>query len=45
MYDAVDPTISNPALATMRFAAQGEVIGFFSNLYGHVPLHERRRYR
>ena len=37
MYDAVDPTISNPALATMRFAAQGEVIGFFSDLYGQYP--------
>jgi aminopeptidase N len=37
MYDAVDPTISNPALATTRFAAQGEVIGFFSDLYGNYP--------
>ena len=37
MYDAVDPTISNPALATTRFGAQGEVIGFFSDLYGQYP--------
>ena len=37
MYDAVDPTISNPALATTRFGAQGEVIGFFSDLYGNYP--------
>jgi aminopeptidase N len=37
MYDAVDPTITNQALANTRLAAQGEVIGFFSDLYGQYP--------
>jgi len=37
MYDAVDPKVSNPALASTRLAAQGEVLEFFSDLYGDYP--------
>jgi aminopeptidase N len=45
MYDAVDPdtrpsgsTTPNPALAFERLAPQGEIIQFFSGLYGEYPF-------
>jgi aminopeptidase N len=39
MYDAVDASFSTTARATTtsRFAQQGEIIGFFSELYGDYP--------
>jgi aminopeptidase N len=38
LYQAVDPTISNPALAFERLGAEAEIIGFFSDLYGRYPF-------
>jgi aminopeptidase N len=38
LYQAVDPKVGNPALAAQRLAAEAEVIGFFSDLYGPYPF-------
>ena len=38
LYQAVDPTVGNPTLARQRLAAEAEIIGFFSGLYGPYPF-------
>jgi aminopeptidase N len=38
LYQAVDPEVANPALARERLAAEAEIIGFFSDLYGAYPF-------
>ena len=38
LYHAVDPAVANPTLAFERLAAEGEIIDFFSDLYGPYPF-------
>ncbi len=38
LYQAVDPSVGNPALSRERLAAEAEIIGFFSQLYGPYPF-------
>jgi aminopeptidase N len=38
LYQAVDPEVGNPVLARERLAAEAEIIGFFSDLYGPYPF-------
>ncbi len=38
LYQAVDPKGVNPTLAFERLAAEAEIIGFFSGLYGPYPF-------
>jgi aminopeptidase N len=38
LYQAVDPTVGDPALSRERLAAEAEIIAFFSDLYGRYPF-------
>jgi aminopeptidase N len=38
LYQAVDPKITNVALAWERLSAEAEIIDFFSDLYGRYPF-------
>jgi aminopeptidase N len=38
LYHAVDPAVGNPTLSFERLAAEPEIIGFFSDLYGPYPF-------
>jgi hypothetical protein len=38
LYHAVDPGVRNPTLSFERLAAEAEIIGFFSDLYGPYPF-------
>jgi aminopeptidase N len=38
LYQAVDPAVRNPTLSFERLAAEAEIIGFFSDLYGQYPF-------
>ncbi len=38
LYQAVDPTVGNPALSKERLAAEAGIIAFFSDAYGRYPF-------
>jgi aminopeptidase N len=38
LYQAVDPTVGNPALSRERLAMEAGVLAFFSDLYGRYPF-------
>jgi aminopeptidase N len=38
LYQAVDPTVGDPALSRERLAMEAEIIAFFSDLYGRYPF-------